>query len=841
MRRSGGAARVAATALIAALTLACAMPAAAISPESSIRREFAIGRQPLASALLQLSRQGNVDILAPEALTRGRTAPHVRGLMTAEQALSRMLGGTDLGYRAGRDGSLILELRPPPPQLVRRSDPPRPRPVPVTMPPDLSMEQIIVTAQRRAERIQRVPVSLTAFKAEALAQAGIRKIMDLQQVDTSLTLSAQSGVVIPFLRGVGNPASSTPANESSVPIYIDDVYYARLYPVYLTLNNVDRVEVLKGPQGTLFGRNVTGGLIQIFTREPGPDPTVDMTLGYGSHQTLEAKLYASTTLGEKAAIDFAASGRDMGKGFGRNIFSNVDTYYTKYYNFRSKLIIRPTETTKLRLSAFYVYQNASIGEVQGAVYPGYVRGLPPDYSQAFVPPAGFHDLNTDHPSFHHHRGFGGSLKLDQELGFADFASISFYRSARETWHSEGDLTYVPELAYVLHTKDSQITQEFQLKSVAESRVAWIMGLFYLRSRQAIEPTSISGDAISRKGMDSLNLVGRQTINSLASFGQATVPVLDDATHLTLGLRYTTDRVKGFGQQYALVPGQTARVPLGTDLRDGRSFDKLTYRLALDRRLSDGVMAYVSVSRGYKSGTFNTIPLDSPPLRPETVDAYEAGIKAMWLDNRVRFNLAIFENDIRNPQVQLIKNIAGVATNLFSNADKARTRGVEFDTAARVAAGLTLRASGQYLDARFIRFLDAPINTPLFVPPYGVITRAGDASGNRMPQTPRTKLNLGFNYEIATSAGGFVLDGNMSYRGSFRWEPDNVVTEPALTLFSGSLSYQPAFSDRLSLRLWGQNLTNEKYFSNMLTQSGPVGFMASPAEPRTYGIEIRYKL
>ncbi len=827
-----------------ALGLALPIVLAGTASEAAELRTFDIPAQSLSRTLLEISRQGNIDVLAPQALTHGRGAPRIKGRMTAREALARALRGSGLAFRQTSSGTFVIETRAAPATLQRPA-PPRPartRPfAPPQRPPHtIALEDIIVTAQRRTENGKDVPIAVRSWSGIDLASGGVGTVADLQQIDSSLTVSSQSGVIIPFLRGIGNPASSTPGNESSVPVYVDEIYLGRLYPVYLSLADIDRLEVLKGPQGTLFGRNATGGLVQIFTRSPGEEPEAGIELGYSNFQTLRGKVYAATPLGSTAAINLSVSAQHMGGGWGHNLTTGDDTYFTNYLNVRTKLVTDLSDRTQLRLSAYRAYQHSSQGEVQGAVLRGSLRGQPPLFETPFDAPSGFYDLKTDHPSFHRHHGYGGSLKIAHDLGFADLINITAYRHARETWHSEGDLTDAPYLSYNLRPRDTTISQELQLKSKPDATTPWIVGAYYLDFFAAIDPTSVFGDAISATGIDRLDLVGWQKLHSYALFGQTSLPLPGKSGHLTLGLRYTIDEVHGYGETRVIDAGQS-HARLTSSYRDSRTFDKLTFKAAVDRRLSDDVMAYASVSRGYKSGGFNTLPLDSPPLLPETVDAYEAGIKIQSARRNARLNLAIFRNDIRNPQVQIVRNMDGVAVNQFANAERARTQGVEFDASARLAKGLQIDMSGQFLDARFMRFTDAPINTPLLVPPYGVITTSGDVSGNRTVQAPKFKATLRARYDFATDDARIRLDASVAYRSSFKWEPDNRVTEPALTLVNASVTYEPDDVPGLSVRLWSNNLTNRKYLSNELTQSGPVGYMASPAEPRTFGIDFRYRL
>lgn len=705
------------------------------------------------------------------------------------------------------------------------------------------LADIIVTAQRRGQNLQDVPISVTAFRGETLATRGVAKALDLQQVDSSLQISAQASVVTPFLRGIGNP-SAVAGNEASVPIYIDDVYYSRLTTAYLALANIDRVEVLKGPQGTLFGRNATGGLIQIFTRDPDQEAVVDAMVGYGNYQTYSGKLYASTPLGPDVAFGISAVGSNQVDGWGRNIFNGEPTYRNKFYNLRSKLVAQISDNTKIRISGYYVYQKTGQAIVN-VVYDGYTRGLPPTFSTPFVPPSGFYDLNTNTETFARDRSYGGSIKIDQKLGFADATSITSYRKGTGLYRSEGDHTEANFLRYDIYLRDRQITQEFQLKSKAGSDINWILGAFYLNSLQGYRPTILSGDAVTGPasaptGLSSANLYSLQTTNSYSTFGQATFPVIDEKSNITLGLRYTKDRIKGEGRQTVSFVNGT-EFPTQPDYLQRANFHKLTYKVTIDHKFDSNLLTYITFSRGYKSGAFNTLPLDGPPTNPETVNSYEIGAKVTLFDRRLRANVAIFQNDIGDPQVQLVRLVNGVGVIAYANAGKAQTKGVDFDATALLAKGLTLDVAGQYLNAKFIDFQGAPFNYPVSTPPYGITATpvSGDASGNRMPQTPKYKLNIGLTYNVQANFGNVILSGNMAYRSSFKWDPDNILTEKALTLFNSSVTFSPKFNEQLSFRLWGNNLTNKRYYVAEIPQNGPVGYDAAVAEPRTYGIEVRY--
>lgn len=709
------------------------------------------------------------------------------------------------------------------------------------------LEEIVVTAQRRAENLQDTPLAVTAFSAATLAQTGIRSAGELAHVDPSLNIQRSAGVYIPFLRGIGNGAATAVGNEASVPVYIDDVYYTRLSSAYLGISSVERVEILKGPQGTLFGRNSSGGAIQIFTRDPGRDATFEGSADYANYDTISGKFYASTPLGERLSWNMAAAASDQRDGWGKNQPTGKDAYKEKFVTLRTKLLWEATETTRVRLAGFYVYQKGDIGFTQdrhrgstGATPPPVAPGYPnpPQPIAARGDLGRFYDTNINFGQYQREEGYGGSARIDQETGFAEVVSITAFRRSKGHGHYDSDYSPFNFLTYDLNNIDRQFSQEFQLKSKSDSKVNWIAGVYYLRSVQGYQPTAVSGDALNVAVAPGAvqNLISKQVINSYSAYGQATIP-LGAQTNLTAGLRYTEDRVRGDGAQNIVIPGGIV-VPLGT-YGQKVNFHKLTYKAAIDHHFSDDVMAYASVSRGYKSGTFNTLPLDRAPARAEVVDAYEAGLKTELFDRRVRINGALFWNDIKSPQVLTIISTGAVSAIGLTNAEKARVKGGEIGVNAVAAPGLTLRASATYLDGKFVSFKQAPY---YFEAPGGGLNPPVllSADGNRLPRVPKWRADLGVNYSVETGAGALIADISLSHSGSFAWDADNLVREKDVTLINASLNFSPAGMDWLTIGLWGKNLGDVQYYSISQPVTGGAGEIAGAAAPRTYGATIGFK-
>ncbi|KRB80646.1 hypothetical protein ASE00_16530 [Sphingomonas sp. Root710] len=755
-----------------------------------------------------------------------------------EPIARRLTGGAPI-----RLALLLCSGLTPLPALAQGAAGGAPAAAEASAPADEQLQDIVVTAQRREQKLQDVPVSITAYGGPALQASGVSTVKELTMVDPSLNIPQVVGVYLPFLRGIGNAAGGNLGNESSVPVYIDDLYYTRLSTAYLAINSVERVEVLKGPQGTLFGRNSSGGAIQMFTKDPGQRTEVNATLGYANYQRWSGQFYASTPLTDTLSWNISAAGTDQRDGWGKSLATGRDIFTEKFATIRSKLLWEPGDDTRVKLVGFYAYSKGDIGMVNdrhsgtyassaAIVAPGYPNPPVRLPSLADVPGDHFYDTRNDLPQFARAEGYGGSLRIDQGLGFADLVSITGFRNSKELIRLDADITSQNLLNGDLKSADKQLTQEFQLKSTRGSRIEWILGAYYLHSMVKYNPITLYGDAF---GAARIEIRSKQIIDSYSAFGQATAPILEN-TNLTLGLRYNIDDLKGTSPTY----------------RDTKQFKKLTWKGAIDHHFSDDVMGYASISRGYKSGAFKTFPLDAPPALPEVIDSYEVGLKTELFDRRVRLNGALFWNDIKNPQVLAVDVQGLIPGIILTNAQKARIKGGEIGIEAVPTRGLTLRGAATYLDGKYVRYINAPfyclngtsITGPSTAQSGGPCPVPADgASGNRLPNVAKWSFNAGANYKMDSSIGEWVGDVSLSYTGRFAWNPDNFVFEKAVTLVNASLNFTPASLEWLTVGVWGKNLGNVKYYSVTQESVGPAGtagFQSGAAAPRTYGATVSFK-
>ena len=444
-----------------------------------------------------------------------------------------------------------------------------------------TLGDIVVTAQRRAERLQDVPMAVSAFGASTLELANVEGVTDLKTVVPAFNAEGSFGTVVPFLRGVGNPAVIV-GNEASVPIYVDGVYMSRLQPTFFEFNDIERVEVLKGPQGTLFGRNSTGGLVQIITRDPTNEPTINGSLGYGTYQTVKANLYASAGSGPIAG-NFALMYQDQGEGWGRNITTGQETFRERNIGMHTKWIFKISDASSFTLAGDYTDSTSSIGMVQNA-YRGVVQGDPANPGAA-LPSLGIYDSRVEHPIANIVHGGGGSLQFDLDLSFGHLKNIAAYRETHGSVAIDADFTaasiYEADEPYLV----TQLSEELQLASLPASTLKWLVGAYYLHLNSAYIPTTLTGSAFVPPGL-SVNLWGQQISDSYAVYGQTTFPVAAQ-TDLTLGTRYTVDDISGNGHTDVAEVGGSVLVP-GAPLDASTSFDKLTYRVDLDHHFTTSI-------------------------------------------------------------------------------------------------------------------------------------------------------------------------------------------------------------------------------------------------------------
>ncbi len=344
---------------------------------------------------------------------------------------------------------------------------------------------IIVTAQRRSENLQNVPVAVSAVSSKQLAAAGVSDLQSLRVVVPGLTFSSIQQNVQPRLRGIGS-STAGPGIEPGVAVYVDGVYYASATGALFSFNNVEQISVLKGPQGTLFGRNAVAGLVQVTTRDPSQTFVMEGNAGYGNYNTGTASIYVGGGLTNNITADFAGLVKFQGDGYGENLTTGQDTRRTKHdINVRSKLIFTPAPDTKITLAADYSNNKGSQGTDRLEKGTNAAPGTGPSYGGKVW------DVEADYPWFNNIESGGGSLKVDQKIGSLSLLSITAYRRLQYENALDLDFTASPYQTIRQSQHDRQFSQELQLQSPSSGPFKWTLGGFYFNANDVSDPLTVS--------------------------------------------------------------------------------------------------------------------------------------------------------------------------------------------------------------------------------------------------------------------------------------------------------------------------------------------------------------
>ena len=683
------------------------------------------------------------------------------------------------------------------------------------------VQDIIVTAQRRDERLQDVPVAVTAVNAEQLTNLGITSALDLRVAAPALNSTNASGVFASSIRGVGSFAFA-PAVESPVALYIDGVYIAAPQSSEVALNNVENIEVLKGPQGTLFGRSATGGLIQITTATPTDQYKGDFSIGYGNFDSWTGKAYISGRIADGLAADFAFTGRHRGDGFGRNVTTSSSVGDVHHdISTRSKMVWTVDPATTVTLIGSYWDGRDTIG--YPVPFPGKVSG--------FVPGRVGPDRGWDAESDVDFRKKGwtanGALKISHEFDAVRLLSITAYRKGQIQYSQDLDYSPFPVASLDLLQRDKQFSQELQLSSIGSGRLKWTAGLFYFHLASDYTPQTV--DLSGVPGVNgAITFGGKETGRSYAGYGQATYELLDD-TNLTLGGRYTRETRKDVDpSQIFTIPGVGSFPPSIAPTRSDTA-SRFTYRISLDHRFSDQILGYVSYNTGFKSGGFNAGNPSVAPYKPENLKAAELGLKTDLLDRHLRFNVSGFYYKYKNIQVQKID----LFSLFLTNGAAARIYGVDADFTTVLSDSFSFTGGFNWIDTKFEAFPGCPVSQPQGGVP---LNPNGDCAGNQLPFAAKFTGSVAANYTTKLAGGEFAASANVYYNSGYAFEPDNVTKQDRYAKLGASLKWKA--DNGLSLGVYGTNLTNRRTVALSTTQtSGNVA--AVWAEPRQYGVTLGY--
>lgn len=715
-----------------------------------------------------------------------------------------------------------------------------------TLPQALPLEEVIITAQHREELLQDVPIAVSVATAEALKNIGVDATRDLPQLIPSVQFTRSGASGLFFIRGVGT-TNAAAGEESSNSVYIDGVYQPDLAQGINTFNNIQRVEVIKGPQGTLFGRNATGGLIHIITREPGQEMVANFEAGYADYETISGQAYFGGPITEKISADIAMVKMDQGEGWGNNLTLNRESRTQDYQGARSKVVLNATESTKFTFAGDY-FENSESTALAYKIDPGTLG------TGGNTGPAGQDTTLNNFPSTDQ-EFYGGSVTAESDFGFATLTSISSYRRSvnRSDFDVDGGPLPLIRIAFTSGVKTFQ--QEIRLASNTTEPLSWQGGLFYLRP-EADNNSNFSGQAFAAGGLQGQHILANLQTDSYAAFGEVTYSITP-TTKLTGGVRYTEDQREFNGGQ-APIPLGGVEGPMVKNPITSFDYDAVTYRASVLQEITEDINVYASFNRGFKSGSYNLQTPLNAPYRPQYIKASEIGMKSDLLGKRLRLNLSGYHYEIDDFQVR--SAAVGQGSSVVLNAATVEVNGVDLEFEAAPMNSLLMFGGVTFLDSQFDKFggpnavFQAPIvypnpatcpanlrgtrNPGVLTPgprTGGFTTCFGDVSGNDTPNAPELTASLGASYSLPIGQSGSVrMTALYSYNDGYVFESDNLAQQGSFELVSASLEIRPM--ENYGIELWGRNLTDSEYAVQKLTSG--TGVISNLGAPRTYGVKMK---
>ena len=753
---------------------------------------------------------------------------------------------------------------------------------------------IVVTARRRAESVQTVPLAVSVIGGSALSETGAYNVSRLTQIQPTLQFySTNPRNSAANIRGLGAPFGLTNDGiEQGVGIYVDQVYYSRIASATFDFTDTERIEILRGPQGTLYGKNTTAGAINITTRKPSFTPEARVELTTGNLDFIQAKASASGPLvSDKLAIRLSASVTSR-QGTIYNERTGVHVNAQDNKSLRGQLFWKPSDSVDVTLYGDWNHQDpdccaqifARVGQTQRPPNRQYEAlaaafGYEPPSRNAFDRVT---DLDT--PLRARQELGGASLVANWDLGPATLTSVSAWRFWDWDPSNDRDFIGLPVTTVSANpSQQEQWSQELRIGSNGRNTIDYVAGLFYFYQTIDTQGLQVQGPAASRFLLNPGNvavgatgcatattaacnpavlngLTSRNTIafsnTSAAAFGKVTWHVTD-AFSIAPGLRVNYDKKRG--SYVSVVTTGSGSTTLSNDQRGVLApqsyepdFDNwnVSGDITAAYDLSSDVHAYATYARSYKSGGINLsgLPLDgqnnpivsAATVEPEKVNHYELGLKTQFFDRRATVNLAGFWTDISDYQATVTNGQLGVLRGYLANAGKVRTRGVEVDTAFRPTERLNIYANGAFTDAKYVNFTDAPCPPELS---GGTNSPANcDISGQRLPGISKWAFSYGAEYAvpvtIGTDSGNVYLGYDGSYRSGFSSNPsESIYTNiRGYTLSNVRLGYRS--DDGLNAFLWLRNAFDRDYYELLATQSGNTGLVVGqPGDPRTYGVTL----
>jgi len=687
---------------------------------------------------------------------------------------------------------------------------------------DVQVEEVVVTARRREEALKDVPVAVSAISGETLEKTGAVDITTLQQSTPNATVQIARGsnsTLISFIRGVGQQDPLW-GFEPGVGLYVDDVYVARPQGAVLDVYDVSRIEVLRGPQGTLYGRNTIGGAIKYVTARLGSEPEMVIKGAVGSFNQADLIVTGKAPLTDTFSVGgaFARYTRD---GFGENLNTGAEHYNKDVVAGRVSAEWQATPTLFFRLAGDYVKDDSNPRHGYREVQALNSAGVP---IAGGAPLGSVYDTNAGVGDVNKVTTRGAALTAEWEISDLITAkSISAWRDGDTETVIDFDGLPAAILDIPAYYADSQFTQELQLLFTADS---WqgVAGVYYLdASAEGAFDTILSQAGIV------IGTAGKVDTKSIAVFGDFSID-LSDRLKISVGGRWTQDKKEGtvfranyLGATRSPLNGGTVRAPLllRSNYTNDKTFEQFTPRVSISYDLSDDLTGYLSYSQGFKSGGFDMrgdvilTPATVNGYEPETVSTYEVGLKGSLFDRRLNFASALFHSAYEDQQVTTQVPSGASIASFVDNVGASTMYGAEFEGSLVVTDSLRLTGTVGYIKAEFdefFRFYPAGAISPL----TGAVVPAGGATLNIasiavFQNTPEWSGNLGATWTTDLAGGQLTITPTASYRGDFsQFEfPSAILDQQGYWLYDASVTWT-SDTGNLKLGLHGKNLTDEEY-------------------------------
>lgn len=711
------------------------------------------------------------------------------------------------------------------------------------------LDEIVVTAEKRSTNLQDTPIAISAFSGESLEERGIDDVSNLQSYVPNLHVGQEQDGFKISLRGIGLQGTSS-ISDSGVAFYIDNFYIPRPAGGSAIFYDIDRLEVLRGPQGTLYGRNATGGVVNVIAKAPKQTFEAGVGASYGSRELMEVRGYLNIPLAEQAAARISAVYTEE-DGYvenastvpGTSDFFGSDGDLTV----RGQLLFGTPETLEVLVSGTYSELNGS--GVAMHYLERNIGGPPPTQALLRTIPAGSTDPlveNNDAPGFSDSETKLLFTRLTRDFG--PFEAVLQVGKLWQTSNIQQDFDGSPVNVSIFNKDQENEAEsaEFRLTSMTDGPFSWIVGAYYFsETTQITRRVRLNG--LTPGGVISLPdfLLDEDGDGSTVAAFASTTYEISPTFRVTGGLRYTRDEKEGtkvtrgnFGQPFppdipnAAFPGKA-------------DFAETTYKLGVQWDAAEAVLVYANISNGYKAGGFN-ISSNGSPYDPETVMAYEFGVKSDLLDRRARINLDTFYYAYDDMQLTTLTTINNAPGQFTTNAAKSVIYGIEIDTQFKVTPELLLTASYAYISAEFDEYYNTDPRDP--APAFNPGDPSGlgrtNLSGNTIPYVAPNTVNLGAQYSFDLgSAGQMEAAVNLNWHDELFLREFNHPTidrVPANTRTDVTLTWYVA-NTNLKVTAYGTNLEDEVERNNVYISPGFVGLSATTSytRPRSLGLRVDY--